>query len=181
LLCSFSSDLRSDTLSLSEPAEKFGDGRDAERVPGCPSGRALRCTEVRAQRGPQGYACRQPRSATAHQAQRGLFFDARRLSEMVRAPVRFGRKSEKLTGELEQLEFPLEELETAQAAEEAAQALTEAAQPASARTDSKGRSRPARKTLPQSSAMYSGSSDRPLRKPTDSIPLGQRATECNAL
>jgi hypothetical protein len=33
----------------------------------------------------------------------------------------FGRKSEKLTGELEQLEFRLEELETAQAAEEAAQ------------------------------------------------------------
>ena len=31
----------------------------------------------------------------------------------------FGRKSEKLTGELEQLEFRLEELETAQAAEEA--------------------------------------------------------------
>ena len=31
----------------------------------------------------------------------------------------FGRKSEKLSGELEQLEFRLEELETAQAAEEA--------------------------------------------------------------
>ena len=41
----------------------------------------------------------------------------------------FGRKSEKLTGELEQLEFRLEELETAQAAEEAAQAATEATQP----------------------------------------------------
>jgi hypothetical protein len=40
----------------------------------------------------------------------------------------FGRKSEKLTGELEQLEFRLEELETAQAAEEAAQAATEATQ-----------------------------------------------------
>ena len=38
----------------------------------------------------------------------------------------FGRKSEKLTGELEQLEFRLEELETAQAAEEATQAATEA-------------------------------------------------------
>jgi transposase len=58
----------------------------------------------------------------------------------------FGRKSEKLTGELEQLEFRLEELETAQAAEEAA---TEAAQPASTRTDSKRRSRPVRKPLPE--------------------------------
>jgi transposase len=47
----------------------------------------------------------------------------------------FGRKSEKLTGELEQLEFRLEELETAQAAEE--------------ETDSKRRSRPARKPLPE--------------------------------
>jgi len=58
----------------------------------------------------------------------------------------FGRKSEKLTGELEQLEFRLEELETAQAAEEAA---TEAAQPALTRTDSKRRSRPVRKPLPE--------------------------------
>jgi transposase len=61
----------------------------------------------------------------------------------------FGRKSEKLTGELEQLEFRLEELETAQAAEEAAQAATEAAQPSSTQTDSKRRSRPARKPLPE--------------------------------
>jgi transposase len=61
----------------------------------------------------------------------------------------FGRKSEKLSGELEQLEFRLEELETAQAAEEAAQAATEAAQPASTQTDSKRRSRPARKPLPE--------------------------------
>jgi transposase len=61
----------------------------------------------------------------------------------------FGRKSEKLTGELEQLEFRLEELETAQAAEEAAQAATEATQPASTQTDSKRRSRPARKPLPE--------------------------------
>ena len=37
----------------------------------------------------------------------------------------FGRKSRKLSGELEQLEFRLEELETTQAAEEAAQAATE--------------------------------------------------------
>jgi transposase len=61
----------------------------------------------------------------------------------------FGRKSEKLTGALEQLEFRLEELETAQAAEEAAQAATEATQPSSTRTDSKRRSRPARKPLPE--------------------------------
>lgn len=58
----------------------------------------------------------------------------------------FGRKSEKLTGELEQLEFRLEELETAQAAEEAA---SEATQPPSTPTDSKRRSRPARKPLPE--------------------------------
>ena len=56
----------------------------------------------------------------------------------------FGRKSEKLSGELEQLEFRLEELETAQAAEEATQVAT---QPSSAQTDSKRRSRPARKPL----------------------------------
>ena len=61
----------------------------------------------------------------------------------------FGRKSEKLTGELEQIEFRLEELETAQAAEEAAQAAAEATQPSSTPTDSKRRSRPARKPLPE--------------------------------
>jgi transposase len=61
----------------------------------------------------------------------------------------FGRKSEKLSGELEQLEFRLEELETAQAAEEARQAATDAAQPAAARPDEKRRSRPARKPLPE--------------------------------
>jgi transposase len=61
----------------------------------------------------------------------------------------FGRKSEKLTGELEQLEFRLEELETAQAAEEVAQAATEATRPSSTQTDSKRRSRPARKPLPE--------------------------------
>jgi len=43
----------------------------------------------------------------------------------------FGRKSEKQTAQLEQLEFQLEELETAQAADEAAQATTEATQPPS--------------------------------------------------
>jgi len=61
----------------------------------------------------------------------------------------FGRKSEKLTGELEQLEFRLEELETAQAADEAAQAATEATQPSFAQAHSKRRSRPARKPLPE--------------------------------
>jgi transposase len=61
----------------------------------------------------------------------------------------FGRKSEKLTGELEQLEFRLEELETAQAAEEAAQAATEPAQTDSPRADSKRRTRPSRKPLPE--------------------------------
>jgi transposase len=61
----------------------------------------------------------------------------------------FGTKSEKLTGELEQLEFRLEELETAQAAEEAAQAASEATQPSLTPTDSKRRSRPVRKPLPE--------------------------------
>ena len=58
----------------------------------------------------------------------------------------FGRKSEKLSGELEQLEFRLEELETAQAAEEAA---TQAAQPSAAQPATKARRRPARKPLPE--------------------------------
>ena len=61
----------------------------------------------------------------------------------------FGRKSEKLSGELEQLEFRLEELETAQAAEEARQTATEAAEPAPTRTEAKRRSHPARKPLPE--------------------------------
>jgi transposase len=61
----------------------------------------------------------------------------------------FGRKSEKLSGELEQLEFRLEELETAQAAEEAAQASAEAAQPPATPTVPKRRSRPQRKPLPE--------------------------------
>src|ERR1700689_3800284 len=54
----------------------------------------------------------------------------------------FGSKSEKLTGQLEQLEFRLEELETAQAA-------TEAAQQRSPRTTTKSRPRPSRKPLPE--------------------------------
>jgi transposase len=58
----------------------------------------------------------------------------------------FGRKSEKLTGELEQLEFRLEELETDQAAEEAA---SEGAQLSSTQTATKLRRRPARKPLPE--------------------------------
>lgn len=58
----------------------------------------------------------------------------------------FGRKSEKLTRELEQLELRLEELETAQAAEQAA----EAQQLTSAGPDAKPRSsRPRRKPLPE--------------------------------
>jgi transposase len=61
----------------------------------------------------------------------------------------FGRKSEKLTGQLEQLEFRLEELETAQAAEEAAQATTEATPPSSTQATKKSRPRPARKPLPE--------------------------------
>jgi transposase len=61
----------------------------------------------------------------------------------------FGRKSEKLSAQLEQLEFRLEELETAQAAEEAVQATKEAAQPSSTQTAAKPRRRPARKPLPE--------------------------------
>jgi len=54
----------------------------------------------------------------------------------------FGKKSEKLTGQLEQLEFRLEELETAQAA-------AEAAHPPSTATGVKRTSRPARRPLPE--------------------------------
>jgi transposase len=61
----------------------------------------------------------------------------------------FGRKSEKLTSQLEQLEFRLEELETAQAADEARQAATEAATPSATQATAKRRSRPARKPLPE--------------------------------
>ena len=61
----------------------------------------------------------------------------------------FGRKSEKLTAQLEQLEFRLEELETAQAADDAVQAAKEAAQPSSTQTAAKPRRRPARKPLPE--------------------------------
>jgi transposase len=63
----------------------------------------------------------------------------------------FGRKSEKLAGQLEQLELQLEELETAQGADEAAQDATEAAAAKSTQTASTQttRRRPARKPLPE--------------------------------
>jgi transposase len=62
----------------------------------------------------------------------------------------FGRKSEKLTRELEQLEFRLEELETAQAAEEAAQEAAEPEQPSSSPNGQQRRlARPRRKPLPE--------------------------------
>jgi transposase len=58
----------------------------------------------------------------------------------------FGRKSEKLAGQLEQLELQLEELETAQGADDAAQAATEATAPDSSQAT---RRRPARRPLPE--------------------------------
>ncbi len=62
----------------------------------------------------------------------------------------FGRKSEKLTRELEQLELRLEELETMQAADQAAEDTAEAEQPSSPQSESKPRtSRPRRKPLPE--------------------------------
>jgi transposase len=63
----------------------------------------------------------------------------------------FGRKSEKLAGQLEQLELQLEELETAQGADEAAQAATEATAPDSSQAGSAQatRKRPARRPLPE--------------------------------
>ena len=54
----------------------------------------------------------------------------------------FGRKSEKLAAQLDQLEFQLEELETAEAA-------AEVQQQRSTRTATKPRSRPQRKPLPE--------------------------------
>jgi len=61
----------------------------------------------------------------------------------------FGRKSEKLTAQLEQLEFRLEELEIAQAADEAAQDAKEALQQSPAQPVTKPRRRPVRKPLPE--------------------------------
>jgi transposase len=87
-------------------------------------------------------------SLEQHKSDTGQIEHLKLVIEKYRRMI-FGRKSEKLTGELEQLEFRLEELETAQAAEEAAQAATEATQPPATQTDSKRRSRPARKPLPE--------------------------------
>jgi transposase len=62
----------------------------------------------------------------------------------------FGRKSEKLTRELEQLELRLEELETTQAADQAAEQTSEAEQQGPPKSDSKPRgSRSRRKPLPE--------------------------------
>jgi transposase len=62
----------------------------------------------------------------------------------------FGRKSEKLTRELEQLELRLEELETTQAEEQAVQDTAEAPQSSSPQSESKPRtSRPRPKPLPE--------------------------------
>lgn len=62
----------------------------------------------------------------------------------------FGRKSEKLTRELEQLELRLEELETTQAADQAAEDAAEAQQSSSPQSESRPRaSRPRRKPLPE--------------------------------
>jgi transposase len=62
----------------------------------------------------------------------------------------FGRKSEKLNKELEQLELRLEELEATQAADQAAEAAAEAQQPSSPQSESKSStSRPRRKPLPE--------------------------------
>ena len=62
----------------------------------------------------------------------------------------FGRKSEKLARELEQLELRLEELETTQAADQVAEAAVEAQQSSSPQSESKPRtSRPRRKPLPE--------------------------------
>jgi len=60
----------------------------------------------------------------------------------------FGRKSEKLTRELEQLELRLEELETTQAADQAAEDAQEAQQPSSPQSKPRT-SRPRRKPLPE--------------------------------
>jgi transposase len=62
----------------------------------------------------------------------------------------FGRKSEKLTRELEQLELRLEELETTQAADQAAEETAAAEQQSAPKPDSARRaSRPRRKPLPE--------------------------------
>ncbi len=59
----------------------------------------------------------------------------------------FGRKSEKLTRELEQLELRLEELETTEAADQAAEAAAEAEQPSSPQSESRPRTSRPRRSL----------------------------------
>src|ERR1017187_6827734 len=59
----------------------------------------------------------------------------------------FGKKSEKLTGQLEQLEFRLEELEPPQAADEVVQDAKEASRQDATARAAKPRRRPARKPL----------------------------------
>src|ERR1700730_11369253 len=62
----------------------------------------------------------------------------------------FGRKSEKLTRELEQLELRLEELETTQAADQVVEDTAEAEQPGQPKSDSKPRGTcPRRRPLPE--------------------------------
>src|SRR5271154_2571964 len=61
----------------------------------------------------------------------------------------FGRKSEKLTGELEHLDYRLEELEIAKSAKKSVMAAPEVTQASSVETNSKRRSLPARKPLPE--------------------------------
>jgi transposase len=80
-----------------------------------------------------------------HQTDAELIEHLRLVIEKYRRMI-FGRKSEKQTAQLEQLEFQLEELETAHAADEAA---TEATQPSAALSTTKARPRPARKPLPE--------------------------------
>jgi transposase len=76
-----------------------------------------------------------------HQSNRQQIEHLKLVIEKYRRMI-FGSKSEKLTGQLEQLEFRLEELETAEAA-------TEAVQQRSAPTTTKSRSRASRKPLPE--------------------------------
>jgi hypothetical protein len=66
----------------------------------------------------------------------------------------FGRKSKKLTAQLEQLEIRLEDLETAQSADEARQAEAEA--PSATQPAAKSRSRPVRKPGPQRQVLVAG-------------------------
>jgi hypothetical protein len=67
----------------------------------------------------------------------------------------FGRKSEKLIRELEQLELRLEELETTQAADQAAEAEQQSApKPDSTRTASRPRRKPLPEDLPREVIMH---------------------------